>query len=180
MIYSAEELLPLGTEAQHMLFTLCNHGQLTRGSGRDNVTDDDDNVQNHLARLLQDYVLGPKLPGVKWHLPGQEMTVDAEISGVPIAAAHGHKIAGKEENWLLQQTASLTAQRGITPRLWLTAHRHSQDTLDLGSIHRIQAATADGGSKWFTDRSGIYSTPGTTTLLIGNHDERGFSDVELL
>lgn len=180
MVWSADELLPLSAEDPHMLFVLCNHGQLARQGTKTNITDDSDNVQNHLAELQRDYIVGPKYPNVQWYIPDQEMITTATFSGVNIAAAHGHKIRGKEETWLLQQTANLSAHRGFRPRLWLTAHRHSQDLLDLGSVHRVQAATADGGSKWFTDSSGIYSTPGTTTLLIGNHDERGFSDLELL
>lgn len=176
----AEALLPLADDEARMVFVLCNHGQLSRKGTKTNVTGDADNVQNHLAMLLRDYVVGPKMPGVEWVLPGEQMIVTPTISGVPVAASHGHKVTGGEDSWLLRQTALLAAQRGTAPRVWLTAHRHSQDVRDLGSIHRIQAATADGGSKHFTDGSGIYSTPGTTTLLIGNHNERGFSDVELL
>lgn len=176
----AEALLPLADDEPRMLFVLCNHGQMSRKGTKTNVTTDADNVQNHLALLLRDYIVGPKMPDVEWVLPDDQMIVTPTISGVPVAASHGHKMTGSEDSWLLRQTALLAAQRGVAPRVWLTAHRHSQDVRDLGSIHRIQAATADGGSKHFTDGSGIYSTPGTTTLLIGNHNERGFSDVELL
>lgn len=179
MVWAAEELLPLG-ETQDVFAVLCNHGQLSRRGTKTNVTDDSDNVQNHLMRLMRDRIVGPKLPRATWHIPGEEMITTLRLSGVDVAAAHGHKIRGDEGAWLLKQTTVLQATRGVAPRVWLTAHRHSQDTLDLGAVHRIQAATADGGSKYFTDGSAIYATPGTTTLLIGEHDERGFSDVELL
>lgn len=175
----AEELLPLGVE-QTVFGVLCNHGQLARRGTKVNVTDDADNVQNLLLRLQRDRVVGPKLPNASWVLPGQEMITTLSLSGVPVAAAHGHKIRGDEAAWLLKQTTLLQATRGVAPRVWLTAHRHSQNVLDLGAVHRVQAATADGGSKHFTDGSAIYSTPGTTSLLIGLHDERGLSDVELL
>jgi hypothetical protein len=175
-----EELLPLADVEPDVFAVLCNHGQLARRATKSNVTDDADNVQNLLMRLLRDRIIGPKMPGVRWHVPGAEMITTLDVAGVPVAAAHGHKIRGTESAWLLKQTATLRATRGTAPRVWLTAHRHSQDTLDLGAVHRIQAATADGGSKHFTDETAIYSTPGTTSLLIGQHDERGFSDVELL
>lgn len=175
----AEELLPLGLE-QTVFGVLCNHGQLARRGTKTNVTDDSDNVQNLLLRLQRDRIVGPRFPKARWTLPGSEMITTLELSGVPVAAAHGHKIRGDEAAWLLKQTTLLQATRGVAPRVWLTAHRHSQNVLDLGAVHRIQAATADGGSKHFTDGSAIYSTPGTTSLLIGLHDERGFSDVELL
>lgn len=179
MVWAAEELLPLG-DTQDVFATLCNHGQLSRRGTKTNVTNDSDNVQNHLMRLMRDRIVGPKFPKATWHIPGEEMITTLNLSGVDVAAAHGHKIRGDEGAWLLKQTTTLQATRGVSPRVWLTAHRHSQDTLDLGAVHRIQAATADGGSKYFTDGSAVYATPGTTTLLIGNHDERGFSDVELL
>lgn len=177
--YVCEELLPLAQQAD-VFAVLCNHGQLARRGTKSNITDDSDNVQNLLVRLLRDRVVGPKMPHVRWHEPGENMITTLDLSGVPVAAAHGHKIKGGEDGWLLKQTTTLAATRGTAPRIWLTAHRHSQNVLDLGAIHRIQAATADGGSKFYTDQSAIYSTPGTTTLLIGQHDERGFSDVELL
>jgi len=181
MVLAAEELLPLADEGKRdMIFTLCNHGQLARRSSKENTTDPSDNVQNHLAMLLRDYIIGPKFKDVRWHIPGQQMITTLNLAGVDVAAAHGHKIAGSEDNWLLKQTALLGATRGAAPTLWLTAHRHSQDSRDLGSLTRIQAATADGGSPHFTDTSAIYSTPGTTSLLIGKHDERGYSDLELL
>jgi len=177
--YVCEELLPLAPEAD-VWAVLCNHGQLARRGTKTNVTDDADNVQNLLMTLLRDRIVGPKLPHVRWHLPGTEMINTFTLAGVPVAAAHGHKIRGTEDAWLLKQTATLQARRGVSPRVWLTAHKHSQNILDVGAIHRIQAATADGGSKHFTDETAIYATPGTTNLLIGRHDERGYSDVELL
>lgn len=179
MVFAAEELLPLG-EHQDVFAVLCNHGQLARRGTKVSITDDADNVQNHLMRLMRDRIVGPKFPNAAWRIPGQEMITTLTLAGVPVAAAHGHKIKGGEPAWLLKQTANLTATRGVTPRVWLTAHRHSQDVLDLGAVHRIQAATADGGSKHFEDEQAVYSTPGTTSLLIGTHDERGWSDLELL
>ena len=178
-IFIAEELLPLA-EVQNIWAVLCNHGQLARRGTKTNITDDSDNVQNLLMRLQRDRIVGPKFPNARWHIPGEEMITTLNLSGVDVAAAHGHKIKGSESAWLLKQTANLQATRGIAPRVWLTAHRHSQDVIDLGAIHRIQAATADGGSKHFQDETAIYSTPGTTFLLIGQHDERGWSDLELL
>lgn len=179
MVRASEELLPLA-EKRDALFVLCNHGQMARRGTKVSVTNDADNVQNFLAGMLRDWIVGPKMPEVNWHVPGEKMLTTATIAGVPIAAAHGHKITGREDQWLLRQTTYLTAARDHTPRVWVTAHRHSQDTLDLGSVVRIQCATADGGSKHFTDGSGIYATPGTTSFLLGNHAEWGYSDLELL
>ena len=166
-------------------FVLCNHGQLTRKGTKSNVTDDSDNAQNLLARLLRDYVFAEatREGRLLWHIPEDgEMVTLARFANVPVALAHGHKISGREDAWLLKQTALLTAKHGFTPRLWLTAHRHQFNVLDLGSVHRVQAATRDGGSKYFEDTNGLYSTPGTVALTVGDHDThgRGFTGADLL
>lgn len=170
------------TNTVHALFVLCNHGQLTRKGTKSNITDDSDNAQMLLARLLRDHVFKDE-KRIVWHIPEDgDMITRAVFAGVPIAAAHGHKITGREDNWLLKQTATLTAKHGFTPKVWLTAHRHQFNVLDLGSVHRIQAATNDPGSKYFEDTNGLYSTPGTVRLLIGEHDPhgRGFTEADLL
>ena len=166
----------------HAAFVLCNHGQLGRKGTKSNVTDDADNAQNLLARLLRDHVFkGEKR--IEWHIPENgDMITRAYFSHVPVAMAHGHKITGREDNWLLKQTAMLTAKHDFTPRIWLTAHKHQFNVLDLGSVHRIQAATNDPGSKYFEDTNGVYSVPGTVRLIIGDHDRhgRGFTDADLI
>ena len=166
----------------HAAFVLCNHGQLSRKGTKTNVTDDADNAQNLLARLLRDHVFkGEKR--IEWHIPENgDMITRAYFSHVPVALAHGHKITGREDNWLLKQTATLTAKYDFTPRIWLTAHKHQFNVLDLGSVHRIQAATNDPGSKYFEDTNGVYSVPGTVRLIIGDHDRhgRGFTDADLI
>lgn len=183
MALVCEELLPLADGPQQVFAVLCNHGQLSRRGTKTNVTDDSDNAQNLLMRLLRDRVIGPIMPGVEWYLPGQEMITTLDIAGVPVAASHGHKIpsSGKaEETWLAKQSNLLRRTRGHDPRLWLTAHRHSHDSTDYGPYTRLQAATADGGSKYFQDSNAVYSVPGTSTLLIGNHDESGYTDFQRL
>ena len=166
----------------HAAFVLCNHGQLSRKGTKTNVTDDADNAQNLLARLLRDHVFkGEKR--IEWHIPESgEMITRAYFSHVPVALAHGHKITGREDNWLLKQTATLTAKYDFTPRIWLTAHKHQFNVLDLGSVHRIQSASIVLGSKYFEDTNGVYSVPGTVRLIIGDHDRhgRGFTDADLI
>lgn len=177
------ELLEISDEPGNIFAVLCNHGQMTRKNTKTNVTDDADNVQNLLMRILKERIIGPAFPGTHWYLPGDQMITTLDIAGVPVAAAHGHKIPSGingEAKWLAAQTANLTAKRNHTPRLWLTAHRHSHDSKDYGPYHRLQAATADGGSKHFEDGTGVYSTPGTSIALIGNHDERGYSHFDLI
>lgn len=147
---------------------LCNHGQLARGTGRDNVTDDADNATGLIGDTLRMVCdLHEDLANIEWVVPREEMITTFNASGVNIAAAHGHKISGKEEAWLASQSLMLTHTKGFTPDLWFTAHRHSAAVNDYGPYSRIQATTVDPGSKWYTDQTGMYSRPGVTTFLAG-------------
>ncbi len=176
-------LLEMCDEPGDVFGVLCNHGQMARKGTKTNVTDDADNVQNLLLRLLRDRIIGPAFPGTNWYLPGDQMITTLNIQGVAVSAAHGHKIPSGisgEKSWLASQTANLADKRGHQTELWLTAHRHSHEVKDYGPYFRLQAATADGGSKHFEDGTGMYSTPGTSVALIGRHDERKYSHFELL
>lgn len=149
---------------------LCNHGQLARGTGRDNVTDDSDNATGLIGDTLRTVCnLHEDLKHIEWVIPRDEMITTFDASGTNIAAAHGHKIGGKEEAWLASQSLMLTHTKRFTPDLWFTAHRHSAAINDYGPYTRIQATTVDPGSKWFTDQTGMYARPGVTTFLAGKH-----------
>jgi hypothetical protein len=149
---------------------MCNHGQMSRGQGRDNVTDDADNATGFIGDTLRTVCnLHPDLAHLEWVIPRDEMITTFTASGVNIATAHGHKISGKEETWLAAQSQHLTHTRRFIPELWFTAHKHHASLVDLGPYTRIQATTVDPGSKWWTDASGMYSRPGVTSFLAGEH-----------
>jgi hypothetical protein len=157
---------------------LCNHGEWTRNGTGSSTTSDSDNVGGYLGDTLQRIFdeTGPS----EWHIAHDEMVQMVELSGVPVAFTHGHKISGKEIEWLRGQSQKLQYERGEMPRLWITAHRHHLSVEDYGPFFRFQCPSLDGGSKWFTDASGKWSTPGTLTLLVGNHDPKGWSDLAVL
>jgi hypothetical protein len=149
---------------------ICNHGQLSRGAGRNNVTDDADNATGFIADTLRTVCnLHPDLTGIEWVIPRDEMLTTFSANGVNIATAHGHKITGKEEAWLAAQSQYLTHTRHFVPDLWFTAHKHHASLVDLGPYTRIQATTVDPGSKWLTDANGQYSRPGVTSFITAHH-----------
>lgn len=146
----------------------CNHGQLSRGQGRDNVTDDADNATGLIGDTLQTVcALHPDLDHIKWVIPRGEMLTLTQASGVNIVAAHGHKISGKEEDWLARQSQYLTQAKRFIPDIWFTAHKHHADIKDYGPYSRIQATTVDPGSKYYLDQTGMYSRPGVTVFVAG-------------
>jgi hypothetical protein len=159
-------LAPMFDEASY-LACLCNHGTLAR-QGHDNITDDADNATGFVGDMLEKICnLHPDLANISWHVPRDEMITTITASGVNIAAAHGHKVSGREDHWLAAQSQLLTQSKKFIPDLWFTAHKHHAAVTDFGPYTRIQATTVDPGSKWWTDISGMYSRPGVTTFVVG-------------
>lgn len=164
--------------------TLCNHGEWNRVDGK-SVTSDSDNAGGFIMDAVQ-RVLDARgdMKHIEWTIPHDEMIVMAELSGVYNAFTHGHKIPSgtlkSEEGWLQNQSIGLLRSKGAEPAIWTTAHKHHAFVYDFGPWHRIQCSALDGGSKWYTDSSGKWSTPGTTTYLVGKHTDRRFSDYEIV
>ena len=161
---------------------LCNHGEWTRRGGSKPVTSDSDNAGGYLADTLQRVFDGREGSPTEWHIAHDEMVQMVNLSGVNVAITHGHKIssAAKEADWLRSQSIRLLRKHGSEPQLWVTAHMHHVKVEDMGPWWRLQCPSLDGGSKWFTDSSGKWSTPGTLTFTVGQHDIRGWSDLAVL
>ncbi len=165
--------------------TLSNHGEWTRRGAGKAVTTDSDSADGFLADALQRVVDGYGLID-DWHIPHDEMSTQVNLSGIEVAFTHGHKITGKEFEWLRGQSLRLLRDNGAEPRIWFTGHRHHISVTDWGVFTRFQAPSLDtdgstsGGSKWYSDISGQWSSPGTMTLLVGAHDKKGWSDLAVL
>lgn len=172
------ELAPLFDDVL-FVSVLSNHGEWTRppGGSTKPVTSDSDNADGFLAETLR-RVLSQRddMAHVRWSIPHDEMVTAETLSGVRVGFTHGHKMPGsaKELEWLRAQSIRLLRDDGTEPRLWMTAHRHHLDVRDFGWAHRIQHTTLEvAPSKWFTDATGMWSTPGTLTCLVGEHTQAG-------
>ena len=153
-----------------VLTVLSNHGEwMRRSTGGRSLTSDSDSADGFLADALQRILVGED---IEWVIPHDEMTVLHDVSGVPVAFTHGHKIpsANKELDWLRGQSIRLLREHGREPRVWVTAHRHHLKVEDMGPWWRLQCPSNDGGSKWFEDTSGSWSTPGTLTFMVGGSE----------
>jgi len=167
-------LAPL-TDSLEFGSVICNHGEWTRRGGKA-ITDDSDNVGGYLADTIRAVLEGrPGFGHLEFTIPHDEMTMLTTMSGVPVALTHGHKMPGsaKELDWIKSQSIRLLRETGTEPRLWMTAHRHHLDVRDFGSHYRIQHPALDAGSKWFSDATGMWATPGTLTMLVGEHEQAG-------
>lgn len=174
---------------------LSNHGEWTRppGGGQKALTSDSDNADGFLAETLKRVLSeNPGFDHVRWSIPHDEMVTCESLSGVQVGFTHGHKMPGsaKEADWLRAQSLRLRYETGAEPRLWMTGHRHHLDVRDFGAFFRLQHPTLEvAPSKWFSDATGLWSTPGTLTCLVGEHAEAGgplasggvgFSDLAVL
>jgi hypothetical protein len=177
------------------LTVLSNHSEWTRSTaaGSKPVTSDSDNADGFLAESLKRVLTARGDMGhVRWSIPHDQMVTAETLSGVRVGFTHGHKMPGsnKELDWLRAQSIRLLRSDGTEPRLWMTAHRHHLDVRDFGWAHRLQHPTLEvAPSKWYADSTGLWSTPGTLTALIGEHDQAGgpmagsgigFSDLAVL
>jgi hypothetical protein len=173
------QLTPLAEEAE-FISVLCNHGEWMRRGGKA-VTSDSDNAGGFLTDAVKRVLDGrPETDKLKWNIPHDEMTTTSVLSGIKVAFTHGHKISGKEVEWLRGQSIKILREEGREPDIWVTAHKHHLQVQDFGPWYRFQCPSNDGGSKWYTDMSGNWSTPGTLTFLVGNHDPKGWSDMAVL
>jgi hypothetical protein len=173
------QLSPLAEEAE-FISVLCNHGEWMRRGGKA-VTSDSDNAGGFLTDAVKRVLDGrPETDKLKWNIPHDEMITTSVLSGVKVAFTHGHKISGKEVEWLRGQSIKILREEGREPDIWVTAHKHHLQVQDFGPWYRFQCPSNDGGSKWYTDMSGNWSTPGTLTFLVGKHDPKGWSDMAVL
>lgn len=184
MTDSIRALVPLVDDFEYGAL-LCNHGE-NRQNGK-KVSDDADNASGFLADTLEQRVF-KDLPGfghIRWLVPRDEMIMTSDMSGVPVALSHGHTMPGsaREMEWMRAQSMRLFDLHRIQPELWLLAHRHHLSVMDYGPFRKIGHPSADEGSKWWTDLTGLYSAPGLLTALVGRHAEAsrmGFSDLAVL
>jgi len=173
------QLTPLAEEAE-FISVLCNHGEWMRRGGKA-ITSDSDNAGGFLTDAVKRVLEGrPETDKLKWNIPHDEMITTSVLSGIKVAFTHGHKISGKEVEWLRGQSIKILREEGREPDIWVTAHKHHLQVQDFGPWYRFQCPSNDGGSKWYTDMSGNWSTPGTLTFLVGNHDPKGWSDMAVL
>ena len=179
-----QTLAPL---AEYASFTSCisNHGEWQR-KGNKSMTTDSDSADGFLADALMRVLDGSDLIH-EWNIPHDQMVMQSEISGVNVAFHHGHKMVGKEIDWLRGQSLKQLKEVGAEPEIWVTAHKHHLKMTDYGGVQHFQCPSLDtdgspsGGSKWYSDTTAQWSTaPGTLTMLIGHHDPKKWSDLAVL
>lgn len=162
-----------------------NHGENRNGSGKayTRTTDNDDlAVVEQVAEVLA------ALPARYGHVStvlAESATLVLDVAGVPTAFAHGHKSGGgghpaqRVEKWWQGQV--MGRQPVADASLLLTGHYHHLIVSEGTGRTMVQVPAMDGGSEWFTDRTGASSPAGMLTLGVGTaYGPRGWGDLAVL
>jgi hypothetical protein len=165
-----------------------NHGE-NRREGQ-SFTDFADNADVGVIEQVAE-VLGanPERYGhVNFVLPNHELDVTLDIAGTITTLVHGHQFGGKKRiktpatqvgdkalNWWASQAHGMRPAGEST--LLLSGHFHHFLVTQEGAKTHMQAPALDGGSEWYTNRSGQDSPAGVLTMTIGPD---GWDDLKIL
>lgn len=172
-----------------------NHGE-NRDSGK-KATDESDSLDLELWENIAEYVdAADQLGHVNVYAPRDPLVFTMHVAGTPIAFTHGHKATSggntpmaKMWTWWSEQRAGdnpieLSDGRtiGNLPAgrcsVLVAAHYHHHYRRDQQGRTLLGCPALDGGSRWFTDVRGVWSTPATMTFSLDGRSRP--TDVDLL
>lgn len=162
-----------------------NHGENRNASGKayTRTTDNDDlAVVEQVAEVL---AANPARYGHVSTVLAESATLVLDVAGVPTAFAHGHKSGGgghpaqRVEKWWQGQV--MGRQPVADASILITGHYHHLIVSEGTGRTMVQVPAMDGGSEWFTDRTGQSSPAGMLTLGVGTaYGPRGWGDLAVL
>ncbi len=138
-----------------------NHG---RPNGPNEFADPEDNFDSLCAYWAIDKCANQ--PNIEWQIEESWLSM-FPIMGHQFAAMHGDAWDGPllpHIEKLLPRWVLGRVFPGI-PDVLLTAHRHSFHVLEVNGVTVVQNGTIDGGSLWFTKKTGTMSRPCQTVLV---------------
>ena len=176
-------IVVLGRHFDHIVVMAVggNHGE-HRGSGGKVITtmaDNDDVAVFDSVREAFD-LAGQK--NIEWHIADHELSISREVAGVNVGLTHGHLFKGGSDaafKWWRDQQFGREATADVD--ILLAGHKHSLQVIEYSAGRTfIQSPTIDPGSAWFTETSGISSTPGVLTFRLDHENPSKFDDLKLL
>lgn len=153
----------------HFVSVHSNHGQWMRRAGsKGNITSESDTSDGALHDSLK--TVFRREARVSFTELNDEAVITVNLSGVNVALSHGHlTTAARAEAWLDSQARVQERLNGVPVDVFVTAHSHHFRQQDLGAYQWFQCPALDGGSKWFQDARGRWSTAGVLTMVLGAH-----------
>lgn len=159
-----------------------NHGE-NRSNGKAVTTVDDNDDLAVFDQVCEALAKNPARYGhVEWNI-ADGLVLTQDVCSVEIGWTHMHQGNGSGEkniaNWWRGQ---VMGNRPISSAQILnTAHYHHFLCSESTGRTIIQMPAMDGGSRWWTDKTGENSPPGMVTYLAGAAcGPRGWSDLAIL
>lgn len=170
---------------------ISNHGEWTRNGSKEPVTTQGDNASTHIARqvkkLFDELETHSVSPHIDWHIGGGDPAVTLNLSGVDCYFSHGYIEKGRgsssetrTRNAIERQILGRTEELGATS-LFFTAHYHhfySQE-FEGRTLFGCPALEAERSSEYMLNQYGVWSPAGMLGLLVGEHNHRGWSNLNV-
>lgn len=158
-----------------------NHGENRKdGKSVTTVADNDDlAVFDQVAEKLR---TNPRYDHVRYHI-ADELVLVRDVEGVPVAWTHMHQGSGSGEAKITAWwKGQVMGNRPVAQAQILnTAHYHHFLCSEATGRTLLQMPAMDGGSGWWTDKTGQNSPPGMVSYLAGvGCGARGWSDLAIL
>ncbi len=178
--YVIEELnLPLVVST-----VISNHGEWTRMGAKKPQTTGGDNIDTHIARLVEKTFAKVKgFENITWHISEGEPANLIDLSGVRVYHTHGHVQKGSGQG-LINRFASAMQKQVLgnirelgEVRLWVGHHYHHLEMYqDRESTYFLcPALEAEKSSEWLLEMSGVWSKPGILGMVISEDYPMGWN-----
>lgn len=162
-----------------------NHGENRRdGKAYTSWTDNDDlAVVEEVAEIL---AANPVRYGCVSTVLARDLTLVLNVSGINVGFAHGHQFgrggghaAAKAQKWWEGQV--MGRQPIADADILVTGHLHHLVVSESSGRTHIQCPAQDGGSYWWTARTGSHSPSGQLMFGVGvGYEGRGWGDLEVV
>jgi hypothetical protein len=161
----------------------CNHGE-NRQNGKAQTVPTDNLSLTLTENVYEICQANPERYGHVSFVLAPDLTLVLDVAGVPVAFTHGHQFSGSghpahiAEQWFRGQV--MGDQPIASARILLAAHRHNLTLSEHTGRVVIMAPANDGGSYWYTSKTGHSSPPGLLTFGVGiGYGERGWGDMQI-
>lgn len=148
----------------------CNHGESRNGSGRMHTRPSDNRTLTYVENVAEVCAQNPDAFGHVEFVVARDTILALDIAGIPTTNTHGHlfesgaPMAAAQKWWAGQIVGLQAAAAGL---VLFTAHRHHFQVSEESGRTVVMAPACDGGSQWFTDRTGKSSPRGLLSLSLG-------------
>jgi len=164
-----------------------NHGENRNAAGRTftNLGDNDDVAL--VEQVAESFALAESAGSdryghVVFRVPDNELTVVLDVSETLVGFTHGH-VGNRRANtgknmahtklWDWWYGQAMGKQDVADADMLISGHFHYLSLFAQGGRTALQVPPMDGGSEWFDASTGLSSTAGVATLLIGGGTHGG-------